>query len=93
MTEGCLGGPLPGVNHQQAIRAFQKAGFHIARQGKHITMTNGERIRWLNQYSSPAASMESQKSHFAVRTPPRISIGSSNQMYGSAAVYAGHFWM
>ena len=35
---------LPGVNHQQAIRAFEKAGFWVARQGKHITMTNGERI-------------------------------------------------
>jgi len=35
---------LPGVNHQQAVRAFEKAGFWIARQGKHITMTNGERI-------------------------------------------------
>jgi len=35
---------LPGVNHQQAIKAFEKAGFWIARQGKHITMTNGERV-------------------------------------------------
>ena len=35
---------LPGVNHQQAIRVFEKAGFRIARQGKHVTMTNGERI-------------------------------------------------
>jgi predicted RNA binding protein YcfA (HicA-like mRNA interferase family) len=35
---------LPGVNHQRAIKAFEKAGFWIARQGKHITMTNGERI-------------------------------------------------
>ncbi|MBI4556540.1 MAG: hypothetical protein HY706_03070 [Candidatus Hydrogenedentes bacterium] len=35
---------LPGVNHQQANRAFQKAGFWIARQGKHISMTNGTRI-------------------------------------------------
>jgi predicted RNA binding protein YcfA (HicA-like mRNA interferase family) len=35
---------LPGVNHQQAIRAFEKAGFWIARQGKHVTMTNGERV-------------------------------------------------
>ncbi|MBA3313697.1 MAG: type II toxin-antitoxin system HicA family toxin [Planctomycetota bacterium] len=34
---------LPGVNHQDAIRAFEKAGFRIARQGKHITMTNGFR--------------------------------------------------
>jgi len=35
---------LPGVNNQQAIKAFEKAGFWIARQGKHITMTNGERV-------------------------------------------------
>ena len=35
---------LPGVNHQRAVKAFQKAGFWIAREGKHITMTNGERI-------------------------------------------------
>jgi predicted RNA binding protein YcfA (HicA-like mRNA interferase family) len=35
---------LPGVNHQRAVKAFEKAGFWIARQGKHITMTNGERI-------------------------------------------------
>ena len=35
---------LPGVNHKQAVKAFEKAGFWIARQGKHITMTNGQRI-------------------------------------------------
>jgi len=35
---------LPGVNHQQAIKAFEKAGFWISRQGKHVTMTNGERV-------------------------------------------------
>ncbi|MEW6173068.1 MAG: type II toxin-antitoxin system HicA family toxin [Bacillota bacterium] len=35
---------LPGINHQRAVAAFQKAGFWITRQGKHITMTNGERI-------------------------------------------------
>jgi predicted RNA binding protein YcfA (HicA-like mRNA interferase family) len=35
---------LPGVNHRQAVKAFQKAGFWIAREGKHITLTNGERI-------------------------------------------------
>jgi hypothetical protein len=26
------------------VKAFKKAGFWIARQGKHITMTNGKRI-------------------------------------------------
>jgi predicted RNA binding protein YcfA (HicA-like mRNA interferase family) len=32
---------LPGVNHQDAVRAFEKAGYWIIRQGKHIVMTNG----------------------------------------------------
>ena len=35
---------VPGVNHQQAIKAFEKAGSWIARQGRHITMTDGERV-------------------------------------------------
>jgi predicted RNA binding protein YcfA (HicA-like mRNA interferase family) len=35
---------LPGINHQRAVKAFEKYGFWIARQGKHITMTNGKRI-------------------------------------------------
>jgi predicted RNA binding protein YcfA (HicA-like mRNA interferase family) len=34
---------IPGVNHQDALRALQKAGFRVARQGKHIIMTNGTR--------------------------------------------------
>jgi predicted RNA binding protein YcfA (HicA-like mRNA interferase family) len=32
---------IPVVNHLEAIRALQKAGFHIARQGKHVVMSNG----------------------------------------------------
>ncbi|MEK7275056.1 MAG: type II toxin-antitoxin system HicA family toxin [Candidatus Desantisbacteria bacterium] len=35
---------LPGINHHRAVRAFEKIGFWIAREGKHTTMTNGERI-------------------------------------------------
>jgi predicted RNA binding protein YcfA (HicA-like mRNA interferase family) len=35
---------IPGVNHQDAVRALQKAGFRVARQGKHIVMTDGVRI-------------------------------------------------
>ena len=35
---------LPSVNHQRAIKAFEKAGFWIARQGGHVTMTDGEHI-------------------------------------------------
>lgn len=35
---------LPGVNHQDAVRALEKAGFRVVRQGKHIVMTDGSRI-------------------------------------------------
>jgi predicted RNA binding protein YcfA (HicA-like mRNA interferase family) len=35
---------IPGINHQDAVRALQKAGFRIARQGKHIVMTDNTRI-------------------------------------------------
>ncbi len=35
---------LPGVNHQHAVRALEKAGFRIVRQGKHIVMSDGVRI-------------------------------------------------
>ena len=35
---------LSGINHLRAVKAFEKAGFWIVKQGKHITMTNGERI-------------------------------------------------
>jgi predicted RNA binding protein YcfA (HicA-like mRNA interferase family) len=34
---------LPGVNHLDAVRALQKAGFKVLRQGKHIVMTDGAR--------------------------------------------------
>jgi predicted RNA binding protein YcfA (HicA-like mRNA interferase family) len=35
---------IPGINHLEAVRALQKAGFCIIRQGKHIVMSNGTRI-------------------------------------------------
>ncbi len=34
---------LPGINHLEAVRAFEKAGFRILLQGKHIVMSNGSR--------------------------------------------------
>ncbi|CAN5647258.1 hypothetical protein BH23PLA1_BH23PLA1_10800 [soil metagenome] len=34
----------PGVHHLHAVRELQKVGFWIARQGKHIVMTNGDRV-------------------------------------------------
>jgi predicted RNA binding protein YcfA (HicA-like mRNA interferase family) len=35
---------IPGVNHLSAVRALEKAGFRILRQGKHIVMSDGVRI-------------------------------------------------
>ena len=35
---------LPGINHLDAVRALEKAGFGIVRQGKHVVMTDGVRI-------------------------------------------------
>ena len=35
---------IPGVNHLQAIRALEKAGFHLVRQGKHAVMAREGRI-------------------------------------------------
>ena len=35
---------IPGINHQDAVRALEKAGFRIVREGKHIVMSDGVRI-------------------------------------------------
>ena len=35
---------IPGVNHIDAVRALEKAGFRVVRQGKHIVMSDGTRI-------------------------------------------------
>lgn len=35
---------LPGINHLKAVRALEKAGFTVVRQGKHIVMSSGSRI-------------------------------------------------
>ena len=34
-------GSVPGILHAQAVRAFEKAGFRIMRQGKHVIMSDG----------------------------------------------------
>ena len=35
---------IAGVNHKDAVRALQKAGFRVVREGKHVVMTDGARI-------------------------------------------------
>lgn len=34
---------LPGINHRDAVRALEKAGFRIIRQSKQIVMSDGTR--------------------------------------------------
>jgi predicted RNA binding protein YcfA (HicA-like mRNA interferase family) len=36
-------GKLAGVPHLKAIRAFEKAGFRVIRQSKHIILSDGKR--------------------------------------------------
>jgi len=36
---------IPGVPHRRAVRALEKAGFRVAREGrKHIVLSDGKRI-------------------------------------------------
>jgi predicted RNA binding protein YcfA (HicA-like mRNA interferase family) len=35
---------IPGINHLDAVRALEKAGFRIVRQSKHIVMSDGIRV-------------------------------------------------
>jgi len=35
---------LPGINHLKAVKALEKAGFKVIRQGKHTVMSDGTRI-------------------------------------------------
>jgi predicted RNA binding protein YcfA (HicA-like mRNA interferase family) len=46
---------LPGINHLDAVRTLEKAGFHIHRQGKHIVMTDGMRIVTIPRHNPGSA--------------------------------------
>jgi len=35
---------LPGIDHKEAIRAFERLGYRIIRQSKHIVMSDSTRI-------------------------------------------------
>jgi predicted RNA binding protein YcfA (HicA-like mRNA interferase family) len=43
---------LAGVNHLNAVRALEKIGFRVARQGKHIIMTDGSRVLTIPRHIS-----------------------------------------
>lgn len=35
---------IAGIPHRRAVRALEKAGFRVVREGKHIVMTDGKSI-------------------------------------------------
>jgi predicted RNA binding protein YcfA (HicA-like mRNA interferase family) len=35
---------LPGIQHSRAVKAFEKAGFQVIREGRHISMAKDDRI-------------------------------------------------
>lgn len=35
---------IAGISHLRAVRALEKVGFRIVREGKHVVMSNGTRF-------------------------------------------------
>ena len=35
---------LPQVSHKRVVRALERAGYRVLRQGKHIVMTDGKTV-------------------------------------------------
>jgi len=34
---------IPGIRHQDAVKAFERCGFRVVRQSGHIVMSDGEK--------------------------------------------------
>ena len=45
---------IPGINHL-AVRALQRAGFRVVRQGRHIVMSDGTRQVTIPQHNPSKA--------------------------------------
>jgi predicted RNA binding protein YcfA (HicA-like mRNA interferase family) len=48
-------GKISGINHLDAVRALQKAGFRVVLQGKHIVMSDGVRIITIPRHNPVSA--------------------------------------
>jgi hypothetical protein len=35
---------IPGISHERAVRALERAGYRVVREGKHVVMSDGRRI-------------------------------------------------
>jgi predicted RNA binding protein YcfA (HicA-like mRNA interferase family) len=63
---------LPGVNHLLAVRALEKAGFRIIRQGKHIIMSDGARTLTIPRHNPVNAFTMGQIARSAGLTPQQF---------------------
>ena len=68
---------IPGVNHLDAVKALETAGFRILRQGKHIVMSDGIRILTIPRHNPvnaftigmPVYRLSSLRSPFEINAP------------------------
>jgi predicted RNA binding protein YcfA (HicA-like mRNA interferase family) len=65
-------GRIPGINHLDAVRALEKAGFRIVRQGKHVVMSDGVRILTIPRHNPVNAHTMGGIVHDAGHTPERF---------------------
>ena len=60
---------IPGINHLIAVRALQKIGFEIIRQGGHIVMSDGVRLVTIPRHNPINAFTMGQIAKVAGLTP------------------------
>jgi predicted RNA binding protein YcfA (HicA-like mRNA interferase family) len=63
---------LPGVNHLAGVRALEKAGFQIIRQGKHIIMSDGARTVMIPRHNPVNAFTMGHIARMAGFTPEKF---------------------
>jgi len=60
---------IAGIPHRRAVRALQKAGFRVAREGKHVVMTDGRRVLTIPRHDPVNAHTMAVIVHAAGLTP------------------------
>ena len=63
---------IPGINHLVAVRALQKVGFEIIRQGGHIVMSDGVRMVTIPRHNPVNAFTMGQIAKHAGLTPEQF---------------------
>jgi predicted RNA binding protein YcfA (HicA-like mRNA interferase family) len=63
---------IPGINHMVAVRALQKVGFEIIRQGGHVVMSDGVRLVTIPRHNPVNAFTMGQIAKHAGLTPEQF---------------------